>query len=79
MAQLKDLGIHQILNMALEIDEGDMGRQFEKYVKIPMRDFVDETGVQGRIDEACALLGQSNPYAATLRPAAHCAVQTTQT
>lgn len=57
--QLKSLGVQQILNMALEIDEGALTGQFEKYVKIPMRDFVDETGVQGRIDEACGLLGAS--------------------
>lgn len=56
--QLKRLGIHHILNMALEIDEGILANRFEKYVKIPMRDFVDETGVQGRIDEACGLLGE---------------------
>jgi hypothetical protein len=56
--ELEDLGIRQILNMALEIDDRlGLADRFDKYHKIPMRDFVEEKGVQGRIDEACSILG----------------------
>ena len=58
--ELQNLGVKQILNMALEIDdkpELGLARRFEKYVRLPMRDFVEETGVQKRIDEACSMLG----------------------
>lgn len=68
IAQLKELGVQQVLNMALEIDEGALVGQFEKYVKIPMRDFVDETGVQDRIDEACGLLGGLHFEVLAFRP-----------
>jgi hypothetical protein len=60
--ELEGLGIKQILNMALEVDdrpELGLAKHFEKYYKIPMRDFVEETGVQKRIDEACDMLGAS--------------------
>ena len=59
--ELQDLGIKRILNMALEIDdrpELGLKKKFEKYLKIPMRDFVEETGVAKRISEACSFLGE---------------------
>ena len=60
--ELDDLNIKQILNMALEVNDKpdlDLSHHFEKYSKIPMRDFVEEKGVQQRIEEACTILGWS--------------------
>lgn len=55
---LERRGVRQILNLALECDDrdGEMGRRFERYWRIPMRDFVEETGVQRSIEDACKIL-----------------------
>ena len=57
---MDQLGVKQILNLALECDDrdGEIRRRFEKYWKIPMRDFVEETGVQKSIEDACRILGE---------------------
>lgn len=60
--ELEEVGVKRVLNMALEVKERPelkMDQRFEKVTKIPMRDFVEETGVQKRIEEACTLLGVS--------------------
>lgn len=68
--QLEEKGVKQVLNLALECEDrnGEIGRRFEKYWKIPMRDFVEETGVQASIDEACRILGLSFGSLSYLRP-----------
>lgn len=59
--QLEQLGVKQVLNLALECEDrdGEIRRRFERYWKIPMRDFVEETGVQKSIEDACRILGES--------------------
>ncbi|KAG0146068.1 hypothetical protein CROQUDRAFT_44919 [Cronartium quercuum f. sp. fusiforme G11] len=57
---LEALGVKRILNVATECDglEGCDRAFIEKYIKIPFRDFVEEVGVQGRIEQANKLLGK---------------------
>ena len=58
---LKRLGVKRILNVALECndDEGLMLRDnFERYVRVPMRDIVEETGVAKCMRDACDFLGE---------------------
>ncbi|KAK4701693.1 hypothetical protein P7C70_g4529, partial [Phenoliferia sp. Uapishka_3] len=61
LQQLEDLGVRQILNLAVECDDkgGVLAKTFEKYWKISMRDFVEETGVQRSIEEACKILSDA--------------------
>ncbi|KAH9821109.1 hypothetical protein DFH28DRAFT_1079211 [Melampsora americana] len=57
--RLKSLKIKRILNVAVEVEEIPKGKEFEfieKYTKIPLRDFVEEVGVQAGIDQANSLL-----------------------
>jgi hypothetical protein len=59
---LQELGIKRILNVAKECDDDQnlgLATAFEKYTKIPMRDTVEETGVNAYMREACDLLGES--------------------
>jgi len=61
--ELQDLGIKRILNVAIECeDDQDLGlkRVFEKYLKVPMRDIVEESGVKKGMRESCNFLGGSN-------------------
>lgn len=55
--ELEALGVKEVLNLALECEDkdGEIGRRFE-LKKIGMRDFVEETGVQQAIEEACRIL-----------------------
>lgn len=57
--ELERRGVKQVLNLALECDDadGEMAKRFDRVWKIPMRDFVEETGVQRSIEEACRILG----------------------
>ena len=58
---LKGMGIKRILNVAIECndDEGLMlRRSFERYLRIPMRDIVEESGVAKGMREACDFLGE---------------------
>jgi hypothetical protein len=58
---LKELGIKRILNVALECEDDQglgLAGAFEKYTKIPMRDIVEETGVNRYMRDACDLLGE---------------------
>ena len=57
---LKRLGVKRILNVALECndDEGLMLRHiFERYLRVPMRDIVEESGVAKGLRDACDFLG----------------------
>ena len=47
-----------MLNLALEVPDDlcKASKVIERVQKLPMRDFVEETGVQKRLDEACAFL-----------------------
>ncbi|ORY85967.1 protein-tyrosine phosphatase-like protein, partial [Leucosporidium creatinivorum] len=58
--ELEGLGVKEVLNLALECEDkdGEVARRFELR-KIGMRDFVEETGVQKAIEEACRILGDA--------------------
>ena len=58
--KLLDLGIKRILNVAVECDEGERLRlqdRFDKYVRLPLRDCVEESGIRKGVTDACQFLG----------------------
>lgn len=64
--KLRELGVRRILNVALECDSDEelgLRRIFEKYMKLPMRDIVEESGVGKGMRDACDFLGQSRTQA----------------
>ncbi|EIW69382.1 hypothetical protein TREMEDRAFT_62249 [Tremella mesenterica DSM 1558] len=57
--ELRRLGVKRVLNVAIECeDEHSLGlrEKFERYLKVPMRDIVEETGVARNLREACNFL-----------------------
>ncbi|KAI6015698.1 hypothetical protein EDC04DRAFT_3119924 [Pisolithus marmoratus] len=66
VTELKELGIRRILNIAAECDADDYGldlhREFERYVRIPMRDTVDEEKVRGCLRVVCETLDDAALY-----------------
>ena len=60
--ELLSLGIKRILNLAIECDD-DQGlhlrERFERYIRIPMRDTVEEDNITRGVREVCEVLGQS--------------------
>jgi len=61
LTHLKSLGIQEILNLAVECPpdrEGKLEREFSKYWFEPMRDSVEELGVQDLILKCCRILSQ---------------------
>ncbi|XP_006455754.1 hypothetical protein AGABI2DRAFT_187932 [Agaricus bisporus var. bisporus H97] len=57
--ELRELGVKRILNIALECNEDDFGLNLKekfRYVKIPMRDTVEEENVQKGVRQACEML-----------------------
>ncbi|KAF8658431.1 hypothetical protein AX16_001982 [Volvariella volvacea WC 439] len=59
VAELKSLGVKRILNIAAECDDDHglgLREQFERYVKIPMRDTVEEDGIGRGVREVCEIL-----------------------
>jgi hypothetical protein len=61
--ELKKMGIKRILNVAVECHDGHglwLDKEFERYHKIPMRDIVEETGVNKYMREACDFLSKSS-------------------
>uniref|UniRef100_A0A0W0FDS8 Rhodanese domain-containing protein n=1 Tax=Moniliophthora roreri TaxID=221103 RepID=A0A0W0FDS8_MONRR len=61
--ELQSKGVKRILNLAEECSENDHGlglrKKFEKYIKIGMRDTVEEEGVAKGVREVCVVLGIS--------------------
>ncbi len=60
--ELRDLGVRRILNIAAECDDDHgLGLRdvFEKYVKIPMRDTVEEDNIAWGVREVCNVLGET--------------------
>ena len=58
--ELQSLGVRRILNLAVECDDDnglELRQRFERYVKIPMRDTVEEENVLLGVREACSVLG----------------------
>lgn len=65
--QLQRLGVRAILNTALEIEDGGapelaLRTQFRDYLRIPLRDVVEQPDVQQRLAEACAFLDRAWLY-----------------
>ena len=61
---LVQLGVKRILNVAIECDDDDelrMKERFERYLKVPMRDLVEESGVAEGMRDACKFLGEQRP------------------
>ncbi|TFK71562.1 hypothetical protein BDN72DRAFT_793755 [Pluteus cervinus] len=65
--ELKSLGVRRILNIAIECDD-DQGlllrEVFERYVKIPMRDNVEEEGIARGVREVCDILDDARLHSA---------------
>ncbi|KAH0834030.1 hypothetical protein J3R83DRAFT_11267 [Lanmaoa asiatica] len=60
--ELKSLGIKRILNIAAECDDDhglNLRENFERYVRIPMRDTVEEDQITMGLKEACEILGRA--------------------
>ena len=62
--ELKNLGVKRIMNLAAELNEDDHGlslkERFDRYVKIPMRDTVEEENVLKDVRRVCEILGRSD-------------------
>jgi len=58
--QLRAVGVKRILNVAIECDPDDSGLglrdRFDRYLKIPMRDIVEEENVARGVKEVCDFL-----------------------
>jgi hypothetical protein len=60
LATLKANGVAWVLNMAVECeDEYDIEGQFERYLKVGLRDCVEEKGVENGLRLGCDFLGTS--------------------
>ena len=61
VAALRALGVRRIVNIAAECDD-DRGlrlrERFERYVRIPMRDTVEEENITRGVREVCEILGE---------------------
>ncbi|TFK37708.1 hypothetical protein BDQ12DRAFT_685144 [Crucibulum laeve] len=58
--ELQELGVKRILNIAAECDDDNglkLKEVFERYVKIPMRDTVEEENIARGVREVCEILG----------------------
>jgi hypothetical protein len=67
--KLRELGVRRILNVAVECDsDEELGLRgiFDKYMKLPMRDIVEESGVGKGMRDACDFLGQSPVHFGTI-------------
>jgi hypothetical protein len=63
---LQRLGIKRILNVAIECDDHEdlrLKERFEKYMKVPMRDIVEESGVAKGMRDSCEFLGEGFEHA----------------
>ncbi|KAG8908983.1 hypothetical protein FRB99_000086 [Tulasnella sp. 403] len=58
--EVESLGVKRVLNMAMECEPEDYGldlsRRFERYMKVPMRDTVEEDRVAKGLKEVCEFL-----------------------
>ncbi|WOO84384.1 Dual specificity protein phosphatase 1-B [Vanrija pseudolonga] len=64
---LQALGVKRILNVAFECDDDEglgLRQEFDRYLKIPMRDTVEESGVGKGIRDACDFLDDARLHSA---------------
>ncbi|WFD01997.1 hypothetical protein MOBT1_000680 [Malassezia obtusa] len=64
---LRARGVRAVLNTALEIEDGgapelELRTHFAKYLRIPLRDVVEQPGVQQSLAQACAFLDRAWLY-----------------
>jgi len=65
--ELLDLGVKRILNLAIECDDDHglrLRERFERYVRIPMRDTVEEDNITRGVREACTILDDARLHSA---------------
>ncbi|KAN0118162.1 hypothetical protein V8E52_005423 [Russula decolorans] len=65
--ELQSLGVRRILNLAVECDDDnglELRQRFERYVKIPMRDTVEEENVLLGVREACSVIDDASLHSA---------------
>ncbi|TCD68993.1 hypothetical protein EIP91_009215 [Steccherinum ochraceum] len=65
--ELLDLGVKRILNLAIECDDDHglhLRQRFERYVRIPMRDTVEEDNITRGVREACTILDDARLHSA---------------
>ncbi|KAI0255464.1 hypothetical protein BJV78DRAFT_1175709 [Lactifluus subvellereus] len=65
--ELEGLGVRRILNIAIECDDDHglgLRQRFERYVKIPMRDTVEEENIVQGVREACEVLDDASLHSA---------------
>ncbi|KIM58179.1 hypothetical protein SCLCIDRAFT_1218815 [Scleroderma citrinum Foug A] len=66
VTELKALGIRRILNIAAECDADDYGlaldHEFERYIRVPMRDTVEEEKVRDCLRLVCQILDEAALY-----------------
>ncbi|KAI9508035.1 hypothetical protein F5148DRAFT_33946 [Russula earlei] len=65
--ELESLGVRRILNIAAECDDDHglgLRQRFERYVKIPMRDTVEEENIIHGVREACEALDDASLHSA---------------
>ncbi|KAH9976726.1 hypothetical protein BGW80DRAFT_1250211 [Lactifluus volemus] len=65
--ELEGLGVRRILNMSIECDDDHglgLRQRFERYVKIPMRDTVEEENIVQGVREACEVLDDASLHSA---------------
>lgn len=59
--ELLGLGVKRILNIAAECDDDHglrLRERFERYIRIPMRDTVEEDNITRGVQEVCEILGE---------------------
>jgi hypothetical protein len=65
VAELRDLGVKRIVNIAVECDDDHglgLREVFDKYLHIPMRDTVEEDNITRGVREVCDFLGELRFY-----------------
>ncbi|OCH91350.1 hypothetical protein OBBRIDRAFT_775346 [Obba rivulosa] len=65
--ELKSLGVKRILNLAIECDDDHglhLRERFERYVRIPMRDTVEEDNITRGVREVCEALDDARLHSA---------------
>ncbi|KAG9037627.1 hypothetical protein FRB95_004847 [Tulasnella sp. JGI-2019a] len=68
--ELKGLGVKRVLNMAMECDAEDYGldlkRSFERYLKVPMRDNIEEDRVTKGLRDVCRYIDDARLHSSAV-------------
>ncbi|ORY24985.1 hypothetical protein BCR39DRAFT_545481 [Naematelia encephala] len=66
---LKRLGVKRILNVAIECDDDEglkLKENFERYLRVPMRDIVEESGVAKGMRDSCEFIDDARLHSAPI-------------